>query len=90
MLPPLETESGTEKRGNWYVHAWFCFVFSVLHRVLGWQVAETELQNQIKLRKNKEFIGSYGIMLRIEGKGKNEALENTRTREALGSWVATA
>lgn len=58
MLPPLETASGTETWGPWFVQGWWGFVFSVLVRVLGWQVIETELHNQAKLKKNKELIGS--------------------------------
>lgn len=58
VLPPLETASGTETWGPWCVQGWWGFVFSVLVRVLGWQVTETELHNQAKLKKNKELIGS--------------------------------
>ena len=66
VLPPLGKESGTETRGLWFVQGWS--VFSLLVRVLGWPVTDTESQNPAKVRKNKELIGSYGTALEIEGR----------------------
>lgn len=34
MLPLLETESRIETKRHWSLQGWFCFVFSVLVRVL--------------------------------------------------------